>query len=76
MNWVYDFYIPADNKYVEVTGFNKGNYSVLTHKKWISYLRNIVIKKKYVEKIGAKFEFVQYKKLNTVQLKYIRSHLF
>ena len=64
---LYDFYLEKDNKYIEITGYNKGNYHHVTGKHWISYLRNIVIKKRYVEKIGATFEFIQQKKLKKSQ---------
>jgi len=58
----YDFYFPKENKYVEVTGFDS------TFKFWKSYLRRIVIKKHYVEKVlGAKFEFIV-KKLKKVEV--------
>ena len=49
----YDFYFPKQNKYVEVTGYHKGSHH------YFAYLRIIVKKRRYVEKIGAKFEFVQ-----------------
>ena len=53
----YDFYLVNDNKYIEVTSFNKNSIN----KSWVAYLKNIVIKKQYVEKIlGAKFQFIQF----------------
>lgn len=48
----YDFYFPNENKYVEVTGYNN------SFKHWAQYLRRIVLKKRYVESIGGKFEFI------------------
>ena len=54
----YDFYFPEEDRYIEVTGFTKRS------RNYITYLRNIVIKKKYVQNaLGAKFEFL-YKKLS------------
>ena len=50
----YDFYFPDTNKYVEVTSFHK-NY-----KRYYSYLRNIVKKRRYVEAKNANFEFIQF----------------
>jgi len=54
----YDFYFPLENKYVEVTSYNKvfrgypGRY--------FKYLRKIVEKRKFVENVlNAKFEFIQ-----------------
>jgi len=64
---LYDFYIPKDNIYIEVTGYNKQN-----RKKWFGYLRNIVKKKHYVVKMGAKFQFIQYKKLTSAQRRIVR----
>jgi hypothetical protein len=52
----YDFYFPQENKYVEVTSYNKRSY-----KKYFRYLRKIVMKKRYVEKVlGAKFQFIKH----------------
>jgi len=53
----YDFYLVDENKYVEVTSFNKNSMGI----RWMSYLRNIVLKKKYVEKVlKSHFEFIQF----------------
>jgi len=54
----YDFYFPCENLYVEVTSFLKNDdekYLKFYHK----YMENIKLKRAYVEKIGAKFLFVQ-----------------
>jgi len=53
----YDFYIPFENLYIEVTAFHKGSRNI----SYISYLRNIVKKRRYVKSIGGKFEFIQKK---------------
>jgi DNA-directed RNA polymerase subunit RPC12/RpoP len=51
---IYDFYFPSENKYVEVTGYEK------TFKYWDKYHKKILRKKEYVENIlMAKFEFVE-----------------
>jgi hypothetical protein len=56
----YDFYFPEENKYVEVTSFNKTWYS----KKpgiYFNYLRKIVKKRRFVKNIlKAKFEFIKF----------------
>jgi len=53
---LYDFYIPTENKYIEVTGYDK------RIKWWNNYIVNIERKKKYVQDIlGGEFQFVQYK---------------
>lgn len=64
---IYDFYIPKNNLYIEVTGYHKQH-----NKRWFSYLRNIVKKKQYVAKIGAKFQFIQYGKLTSAQIRNVR----
>jgi hypothetical protein len=55
-----DFYFPRENKYVEVTGYHKNS------KNYINYLRGIVKKKRYVLKLGAKFEFIQIKQSKNI----------
>jgi hypothetical protein len=50
----YDFFLIDENKYVEVTAYNS------SYIRYISYLRNIVFKKRYVKNIlKANFEFIQ-----------------
>jgi hypothetical protein len=57
-NRKYDFYLPEENKYIEVTSFHKKSKNV----DYVKYLRNIVKKKRYVENIlRANFQFVQLK---------------
>lgn len=56
----YDFYFPLENKYVEITSFNKNTTSLMPGG-YFKYLRNIVKKKLFVKNIlNAKFEFVQF----------------
>jgi len=65
---VCDFYVPAEDKYIEVTGYPK------KWKHWKTYHKNILRKKKHiVEIIGAKFEFVQMK-LSQEQIRYVRDN--
>lgn len=53
----YDFYIPKDNKYIEVTAFRPTSKTV----NYFSYLRKIVKKRRFVENIlKAKFEFIHF----------------
>ncbi len=67
-NCKYDFYIPEEKKIIEVTSFDK------SVKWWVSYLRNIVRKKRYVENVlHENFEFVQIK-LSKSQTKYVRQN--
>ncbi len=56
-NCRFDFYFHETNTYVEITSFHKNSNNI----SYFSYLRNIVKKKKFVESIGAKFEFIQHK---------------
>ena len=68
----YDFFFPETNTYVEITGFNKKNFM---GKGWIHYLRNIVLKKKYVEKVmGGKFKFICYT-INKEEKKYVEKNM-
>lgn len=54
----YDFYIPEENKYIEITSFRKDSINV----DYRLYLRNIAKKKHYVENVlNAKFEFIKIK---------------
>jgi len=72
---LYDFYIPKTNTYIEVTGYNNRNFLIATGHHWISYLRNIVKKRQFVKKIGAKFQFIQSKKLKLSQIKYVKEQI-
>ena len=68
-----DFYIPSQNKYVEVTSFRKNDY--LSYKIYKDYSRNIRLKKNYVEKVlNAKFEFIQMN-LGSRQTAFVRKNL-
>jgi hypothetical protein len=52
----FDFYIPSENKYIEITGYDSG------FKYWNFYLEKIEKKRDYVENVlGAIFDFQQYK---------------
>jgi hypothetical protein len=56
----YDFYFPSENKYVEVTSYNEENLSHIPGR-YFKYLRKIVKKRQYVERVlNAKFEFVHF----------------
>jgi len=67
-NCRYDFYIPSKQTYIEVTSFQKG------FKKWFSYLRRIIEKKHYVEKVlGGKFIFIR-ETLTTKQIKFVNKN--
>jgi hypothetical protein len=51
---IYDFYFPLENKYVEITGYEK------SFKHWDKYCKKIERKRGYTENIlGAEFEFVE-----------------
>ena len=64
----YDFYSQIDNLYIEVTSFDE------KWKYWNEYLKNIEIKKQYVEQIlQAKFLFVQFH-LTTQDRIYVQKH--
>jgi len=55
----YDFYLPEENRYIEVTSFSRANNHSFAQ--YFGYLRNIVSKRRFVEKVlGAKFEFIQF----------------
>jgi len=69
----YDFYFPKENKYVEVTSFNKNFH--YKHGHYFSYLRKIVKKKRHVENVlKAKFEFIQFQ-LSGKQLIYTKQNI-
>lgn len=57
----FDFYIPSENKFVELTSYDKKNYYGNEKRKnnYMFYLRKIVRKRKLVRNIGANFEFIQ-----------------
>lgn len=64
----YDFYIPLTNTYIEVTSYNK------QWKYWRNYYKNIIEKRKYVNKVlGANFEFIQ-KRLNRKETELVRKN--
>jgi len=64
----YDFYIPLQNKYMEITCYDK------RFKHWFRYLRKIVKKKRYVENVlGANFEFIQ-RSLNSTESAMVRNN--
>lgn len=53
-DWKYDFFIPSENRYIEVTSFNQ------KFKRWNEYVRKIENKRKYVQEIlNASFDFYQ-----------------
>ena len=59
-NHRYDFYFPEENKYVEITSYNKHALLALPGR-YMQYLKTIVKKKKFVENIlKAEFEFIQF----------------
>lgn len=56
----YDFYFPLENKYTEVTSYNKKSLSN-SPGRYFCYLRNIVKKRRFVENVlKSKFEFIQF----------------
>lgn len=64
----FDFFIPDENKYIEVTGFDPG------FRKWACYKKNVDRKREHVESVlKAKFEFICFR-LNRTQLKLVRSN--
>jgi len=66
----YDFYLPKYNRYVEVTSFSKKNLRI----SWITYLRNIVKKKRYVKNIlHANFEFIN-RSLTKKEIDFVKSN--
>lgn len=63
-----DFYIPSENKYIEVTGFGKSWLN------WKKYRKVISKKRKYViDVLGCKFEFIQ-AKLTSKQISYVQNN--
>jgi len=64
-----DFYIPSENLYIEVTGYNQN------WKHWKTYYRNILKKERYITTtLNAKFEFVKVK-LTINETLYVRNHV-
>jgi DNA-directed RNA polymerase subunit RPC12/RpoP len=57
----YDFYFPQENKYVEVTSYNKNILTKYNPGFYFKYFRRIIKKKRFVENIlKARFEFIQF----------------
>jgi len=65
----YDFFLHKENKYVEITSFNK----TVWKRGWFKYLRRIVEKKRFViEVLSANFEFISFA-LDTRQMRFVKS---
>ncbi len=70
----FDFYLPSVSTYVEVTSFSK-KMSIYSAGMWFRYLRNIVEKKHYVERVlGKNFRFIQ-KTLRPFQIEMVRRNM-
>lgn len=66
----YDFYFPGDNKYVEVTRYDR-----IVCRWWKQYSNKILKKKNYVENnLNANFEFIQ-KTLSKSETKWVKSFI-
>ena len=66
----YDFYIPEENKYIEVTSYNKKRC-----KWWFAYLRKIVKKRNHVKNtLKANFEFIV-KRLTRHEMRVVRANM-
>jgi hypothetical protein len=66
-----DFYLPAQNTYIETTSYHK-NATGWAKTIWKSYFAKIQKKKKYVEKVlGANFRFIQIH-MNDSRILYVR----
>lgn len=60
-NYKYDFYLIDENTYVEVTSYDSHFRGYYKRAQYVSYLRKIVKKRRYVRDVlGAKFEFIQF----------------
>lgn len=71
----FDFYIPNLKTYIEVTSFDNGSNRLLGNGFWFRYLRKIIKKKLFVEKIlGEKFRFIRLT-LNSSQIKRVRENM-
>lgn len=69
----YDFYLPEDKKYIEVTSYAP-KYCI-DIKQYRSYLRTIKKKKKYVEEVlDCEFQFVQ-KRLTREEIKFVKKYI-
>ena len=56
----YDFYLPLENKFIEVTSYTRKNLSSQPGR-YFRYLRGIVKKKNFAENVlGSKFQFIQF----------------
>ena len=65
----YDFYVPCENKYIEVTGYDT------SWRHYYRYLRKIVVKKRHVENVlRANFQFIQ-KRLTSSEKRYVMKNL-
>lgn len=65
----YDFYIPSENKYLEVTSYSSGYYG------WKNYKKKINKKRLYaINQLKANFEFIQMT-LNKQQKDYVRENM-
>ena len=65
----YDFYLLKQNKYVEVTSFNKAS------ERWDEYIKNIENKRLFVKNVlNASFEFIQ-RRLTSSQIKLVKINL-
>jgi hypothetical protein len=69
-----DFFIPSENKYVEVTGFHYQSKLMKGWFSYISYLRRIVSKRRLCKQNGIQFDFIKLK-LTTDQTLYVRKHI-
>jgi len=57
----YDFYLSDSKTYEEITSYDLDNSSGLNRAIKDKYLKNIDLKRKYVESVGCKFKFIQIK---------------
>lgn len=69
-NFRFDFYLPKENRYIEVTGFGERWPEI-----WHQYLKIISKKRNHViKKLGGKFSFKQ-KRLTSQELLYVRNNM-
>jgi hypothetical protein len=60
-SYKYDFYFIDTNTYVEVTSYHNNFHGYYKKGQYVSYLRKIVKKRKYVKNVlNANFEFIQF----------------
>jgi len=65
----YDFYLPLQNKYIEITSFHD------KYKRWGTYINNINTKRKYVEEVlGGTFEFI-HRTLNATETQLVQKNI-